>query len=111
MERKTHPCLCFAANLRHTLKKAFAVTIDTPTSLSVVYTAEIQLMEKYINNLINLMGGLERVKSTPLPMVFVTHLRTFLMVYLLTMPYLYAPVFKLATIPAVSVTAFILLGM
>merc|ERR1712038_1271281 len=60
---------------------------------------------------IKLMGGLERVKSTPLPIVFVTHLRTFLMVYLLSMPYLYGHLWGWGTVPAISLTAYILLGI
>ena len=106
-----HPCLYTASNIRHALTNAFHITAETSISLSVEYTSNLRLMEKRIDNLIGLMGGLERVKSTPLPIVFVTHLRTFLMVYLLSMPYLYGHLWGWGTIPAVSITGYILLGI
>ena len=106
-----HPCLYVAANLRHVLKNAFKVTAETPTSQSVAFTSDLRHMEKYIDQLIALIGGLERVKSTPLPIVFVTHLRTFLMVYLLSMPYLNGHLWGWGTIPAVGLTGYILLGI
>ena len=106
-----HPCLYIAANIRHSIKQAYPINNDTLPAISMAYTSEMRMMEKYVDELINLMGGLERVKSTPLPIVFVTHLRTFLMVYLLSMPYIYAPLWGLGTIPAVSLTGYILLGI
>ncbi len=111
MHTVPHPCLYVAANIRHALKNAFQITAETPTSISVGFTSDLRLMEKRIDNLIGLMGGLERVKSTPLPIVFVTHLRTFLMVYLLSMPYLYGHLWGWGTIPAISLTGYILLGI
>lgn len=100
LDKTNHKCLNLAANIRHSLKKAFLVTSDSPIATSVTYNSERSQMEKYINDLILLMGGLERVKATPLPIVYVTHLRTFLMVYLLSIPYLYGHVWGLGTIPA-----------
>lgn len=111
LDTKSHPCLYLAANLRHSLKKAFTVTINTPTTISVTFNSEIRMMEKHVDNLIYNLGGLERVKATPLPIVYVTHLRTFLMLYLLSMPYLHGHLWGFATIPIVSLTAFILIGM
>ena len=111
LESKNHPCLYLAANIRHSLKKAFTVTIHTPTTISVTYNSELRMMEKHVCNLIYNLGGLERVKATPLPIVYVTHLRTFLMLYLLSMPYLHGHLWGFATIPIVSLTAFMLIGM
>lgn len=111
LQHVNHPCLFIAANIRHALKRAFSLDDNASPSKTIVYASHLKYMEKYIDSLINLMGGLERVKSTPLPIVFVTHLRTFLMVYLLSMPYLYGHLWGFGTIPGVSLTAYILLGI
>jgi putative membrane protein len=111
LETKNHPCLYLAANLRHSLKKSFTVTINTPMAMSVTFNSEIRMMEKHVSNMISNLGGLERVKATPLPIVYVTHLRTFLMLYLLSMPLLHGHLWGFGTIPIVSLTAFILIGM
>ncbi len=87
------------------------MTDQITTAQSIAFTSEFRSMEKSIDKLIGLMGGLERVKSTPLPIVFVTHLRTFLMLYLLSMPYLYGHLWGWGVIPAISLTGYILLGI
>merc|ERR1719223_1907670 len=69
------------------------------------------MMEHCIHKLVEEMGGLERVRSTPLPIIFVTHLRTFLLGYLLSLPYFYGQLWGWGTIPAVALTAYALLGI
>ena len=56
-------------------------------------------------------GGMERIKATPLPLVYVAHLRTFLMIALILLPYVLGPSWGWGTIPVVFVTAFALLGI
>jgi len=106
-----HPCLKACAELRHALKSAFRVTPDTSTGLATAFSSEMKLMEQPLHKLVNEMGGLERVRSTPLPIVFVTHLRTFLFLYLLSLPYFYAHEWGWATIPSVALTAYALMGI
>ena len=45
----------------------------------------MQLMEQNINELLEQLGGMEKVRTTPLPLVYVTQLRTVLLLYLLTL--------------------------
>jgi putative membrane protein len=111
LSSSNHPCLLAAAKLRHALQLAFQVSPATKAAVGSAYSSEMRMMEKHIFNLINEMGGLERVRSSPLPIVYVTHLRTFLMIYLLSMPYLYGHTWGYFTIPAVTLTGFALLGI
>ena len=39
--------------------------------------------------LVDVAGAMERIKATRLPIVYVAHLRTFLLVYILSMPFVY----------------------
>ncbi len=109
MQKSNHPCLYTVESIRHSLHSAFKVTNETPAAVGFHYTSTMRMMEHHLDQLILLMGGLERVKATPLPIVVVTHLRTFLLLYLLSMPILYGYVLGWGTIPAVSLTAYILL--
>jgi putative membrane protein len=54
---------------------------------------------------------MERIRSSPLPLVYVAHLRTFLLLFLIALPYLSEPSWGWATIPIVAVTSFALLGL
>jgi predicted membrane chloride channel (bestrophin family) len=59
----------------------------------------------------NCFGAMERIRATPLPVVYVAHLRTFLLLHLLLFPYVFGPVQKWATIPLTMITAFAFLGI
>jgi len=107
----SHPCLHATSEIRYELSQAFKITNDTPSGLGIAYSSVLRMMEKSIHVLIDKMGGLERVSSTPLPIVYVTHLRTFLLTYLLTLPWVHGHQWGWATIPIVALTAYALLGV
>lgn len=111
MASSSHPCLYATSKIRYELSQAFKITNDTPAGLGIAYSSALRMMEKLIHVLIDKMGGLERVSSTPLPIVFVTHLRTFLLIYLLSLPYLHGHQWGWGTIPIVTITAYALLGV
>jgi hypothetical protein len=67
--------------------------------------------ENQLNEMIMLSGGMERIRSTPLPMVYVSHLRTFLLVTLLSFPYIFGSNLGWGTIPVVAVISVALLGI
>jgi len=110
LSSSAHPCLEACAELRHALKLAFRITSETPFGVAAAFSSEMRLMEQSLYVLIDEMGGLERVRSSPLPLVFVTHLRTFLFIYLLSLPYMYAQQWGWATVPMVTITSYALLG-
>jgi len=68
-------------------------------------------LEKQLIVLIDEEGALERIKGTPLPLVYVAHLRTWLMLFLLSQPYIWESALGYATIPVVALVAFALLGL
>jgi putative membrane protein len=68
-------------------------------------------MEASVDKLIEDVGGMERIRSTPVPIAYVSHLRTFLIFYLLSLPYLWENVWGWATIPVVTFSAHALLGI
>lgn len=111
MLNASHPCLYASRKIRFALNQAFKITPNTPTVIGMNYASQFRIIEKSINKLIEMMGGLERVRSTPLPIAFVTHLRTFIMFYLMSLPYLYGHSWGYGTIPAVFFTAYALLGI
>lgn len=57
------------------------------------------------------LGGCERIQGTPLPYVYVAHLRSFLLVVLCAVPFLFACEWQWATIPLSLLVALALLGI
>ncbi len=65
---------------------------------------------KIIDNLVMLTGGLERIRNSPLPIVYTAHLRTFLLLYLLALPLFTVEVYGWFTPLAVALSGFVFLG-
>mmetsp|Transcript_17289 Transcript_17289/g.24423 ORF Transcript_17289/g.24423 Transcript_17289/m.24423 type:complete len:296 (+) Transcript_17289:129-1016(+) len=111
MNQSNHPAIYAASEIRHSLELALHVTAHTPAGLGAAQSSQMRHMERSIQRLLAQTGGMERVKSTPLPIVYVSHLRSFLFLYLLSLPYLYAKDWGWYTIPTTCLFSFALLGI
>jgi ion channel-forming bestrophin family protein len=133
LESKGHPPLYAAYLVRYHLRAMF-VSTSAPTSASqgsapliangsdgtgvhfpqqnpYVASQVLTALEHDINVILDQIGGMERIRSTPLPIVYVAHLRTFLLVALLLFPYVFGPALEWSTIPVVALVAVALLGI
>lgn len=106
-----HPPLQALDQIRWHMKQVFLVREDASHAVAYQRTQQLDTLEKELNGLMLQMGALERIRATPLPLVYVTHLRTFLIGFLLAMPYIWESSLGYATIPIVTVTAFAMLGL
>jgi putative membrane protein len=111
LEASRHPPLYAIDKIRLNAKEVFRVYADTPLALAHAWTQHLDTLEKQLNVMMDCCGGMERIRATPLPLVYVAHLRTFLMIGLIMLPYVLGPSWGWGTIPVVVVTAFSLLGI
>ncbi|GKY93854.1 hypothetical protein MPSEU_000352300 [Mayamaea pseudoterrestris] len=111
LETSLHPPLYAMTKIRYHLRKAFGNTPDTPMAMAVERTQTLHRLELQLNIIQDCCGGMERIKATPLPIVYVSHLRTFLIVALLLFPYVYGPSWRWTTIPLVVLAGFAWLGI
>lgn len=107
----SHAPLHATQELRLLLDEIFYFDDTTPFGVAQGRSQRLDALEKELNILILQMGALERIKASPLPLVYVTHLRTFLLCFLLGLPYIWAGNLGYATIPMTILTAFALLGL
>lgn len=84
---------------------------DSMCSQNVANTELLVFLEEQLNVMMDEEGALERIKGTPLPLVYVSHLRTWLMLFLLTLPYFWEASLGYAIIPVECLAAFALLGL
>lgn len=71
----------------------------------------VSAMLSELDDLTLYFGAMERINNTPLPFVYVAHLRVFLLIFLLALPFVYARSWKWGTPVVVAVIAFALLGV
>ena len=111
LQNQGHPPMYAADQVRYNMKQLFNVSVDTSLSKSVAWTQQLDTLEQQLNAIIFSGGALERIKGTPLPVVYVSHLRTVLTIILALYPYVWGPSWGWATIPIVALSAFAYLGI
>jgi len=111
LKNSNHSALFAASMCRYYLNKIFPVDEHTPLGLAHAHTIRLQECDRYVADMVRQVSGMEKIRSTPLPIVYVTHLRTFLFIYLMFLPYSWVSEWNWSTIPLVAFTAFALLGI
>jgi putative membrane protein len=111
LSEASHGPLFAASMCRHYLSKVFFIDETTPPGLAHAYTLRLQECESYVARLVEQVSGMEKIRSTPLPIVYVTHLRTFLITYAIFLPWVWVHEWSWATVPLTAFTAFALLGI
>ena len=111
VEKQGH-CAIFACDTaRFNLRRLFSVDESTPLPIAHSRIAIRESLESQLDIILDTCGGMERIKKTPLPIVYVSHLRTFLLGSLLLFPYIWGPTWGWGTIPIVAVASLALLGI
>lgn len=72
---------------------------------------QLQAMTKQINELVDALGGCERILKTPLPIAYSIHLKQLLVMYCLALPFQVVSELNWWTVPVVSLVAFAVFGV
>ncbi len=68
-------------------------------------------LDQYVKNLIDHVGACERIHKTPLPYVYVVHLRRAILIYCLTLPFALVHDFGWLAVVCTLLVSFILIGI
>lgn len=85
--------------------------IDTALRRGLISDVQQFMLDGSLQRLIDALGACERIHNTPLPFAYMVHLRRALIVYLVTLPMALVADFGWATVPALLLIAYILLGV
>ncbi len=72
---------------------------------------QLQAMTKQLNDLVDALGGCERILKTPLPIAYSIHLKQLLVMYCLALPFQVVSELNWWTVPVVSLVAFAVFGV
>ncbi len=72
---------------------------------------ELQVVETGLKPVGDLVGGLERIKNTPIPLAYTLHLRRIILLYVVTLPLGLIHDYHWWTVPIVMVTFYIMAGI
>ena len=77
-----------------------------------VYSEYLRVeLERSVNNLVDHLGGCERIRKTPLPFVYVAHLRRALILYCFTLPFALVESHGWITVGVVMLLSYFLFGI
>ena len=68
-------------------------------------------LKDILQGLIDVLGGCERIKKTPIPFSHSTFIKIFTIIYIIVLPFGLINVFHYLTIPAVTIMGFAMLGI
>lgn len=88
------------------LHERIAPLVDTPERHAVQIALNAELA-----NLGNNLGGMERIRNTPIPLAYASHIQLFITLYFLALPFGLYDKFRWLSLPVVAVIALVLLGI
>ncbi|MBI4908858.1 MAG: hypothetical protein HY820_34880 [Acidobacteria bacterium] len=98
-----HPALAVASRMTAVLNNAR----ERGMISNIVYTA----LDANISQLVNQLGGCERIRKTPLPFAYVVHLRRALVLYCFSLPFALLSSYGWFTILDVLVISYVFFGI
>ncbi|HAX78445.1 MAG TPA: hypothetical protein DCY88_22110 [Cyanobacteria bacterium UBA11372] len=72
---------------------------------------QLTSMQELLNNLVDCLGGCERILKTPMPLAYAIHLKQLLLIYCLSLPFQIVKELGWFTSPIVVLISFTLLGI
>lgn len=78
LDKSVNLPVCTLAMIAKLIYKAY--------KLGMVAVQHVAIMNNNLNNLMNALGGCERIRYTPLPLAYTLHLKRFLYLFCLTLP-------------------------
>jgi putative membrane protein len=98
-----HPALAAAGRMTDCLKEAHRRGAIS----DIVFTH----LDQNVQLLVDYLGGCERIRKTPLPFVYVIHLRRSLVIYCFTLPFALVETFGWATVLDVLLVSYTFFGI
>lgn len=68
-------------------------------------------LQQLLNDLVDVLGGCERILKTPIPLAYAIHLKQLLLIYCLTLPFQFVSQLGWWTAPVVALMSFTLFGI
>jgi putative membrane protein len=68
-------------------------------------------LDKELKDFVDLIGGCERIKKTPIPYSYTMYIKKFIFIYIITLPFGFITTFGYFTIPTVLLVSYILLSV
>lgn len=104
---RRQPLLC----IDHIRQKSLEGTRSNSGDNPHIAAEGLRALNREIEMLQGGMGAMERINATPLPFAYVSHLRSFLLLHLLGMPFVFASTWGWANPVAMAVLSYGLLGI
>jgi len=69
------------------------------------------VVDKELKEFSDILGGCERIKTTPIPYSYTMYIKKFIFVYILTLPFGFVTIAEYMTVPIVVLISYVLLSV
>lgn len=90
---------------------SISATVAAARAEGFINSIELVRLDESLTVLMDATGACERINSTKMPFAYIAHLRLFLAIWLLCLPFAMFSFLHWATMPACMVTAYALVGL
>lgn len=118
VKKEDIPCLC------NEYKDIVFSSKHVPNAIMKLLTSKVAELQNYdktntvfinlnteLANFVNYLGGMERIRNTPVPFAYAAHLQLFITIYFIFLPFGLYEKFQWLAVPAVGAISLILLGI
>ena len=105
-----NPPLAAVQALGHTIRSGIKTEANQAGD-AIMANASFLSLSTALDALVNSVGACERVRNTPTPFGYVCALRSFLLLWLFTMPFTLVGVYGVVSIPAMALVGFLFLNL
>ena len=77
----------------------------------VISGDHLLVLDKELKEFSEILGGCERIKSTPIPYSYTMYLKQFIFIYIITLPFAFVTTSGYITVPIVMLITFVLLSV
>ena len=72
---------------------------------------QLFILDKELKEFSEILGGCERIKSTPIPYSYTMYIKQFIFIYIITLPFAFVTTSGYITVPIVMLVTFVLLSV
>jgi putative membrane protein len=98
-------------NVPYAIATQILQRIEEHIKNNTLHPMDKQPLFHQVETMINVMGMCERIKNTPIPFSHSSYIKTFILIYILTLPFGLVSTLVYYTIPTVALIAYALVGV
>ncbi len=111
LSQEIHEELKRAHHVPNAIAQKLYEEVNTMRKNGVISAEDLFLLDKQLEAFTDIIGGCERIKRSPMPMAYSMHLKTFILIFILTLPLGLIQDYGFLSVPATMLVFYAMAGL